>query len=266
MNSLNYFDLNQILFPNLTEGNESYYLNTSNSLLTNYPLNNNFFQLNFPNNPLYEAQVFNSQNKDNILTMHNINAYNNINKINNDYNNAKNEKIIILEKNTILNANKKNEEKEKNNIKIKKYKVKPENIIDISLIMAGKEKRTFVRLHPIPKYFSVYDMVKIIDKYLKTKPGQRIYNAVYLPLTKKIGRNMGYLFINLISPKYVIEFYNKFNGFYLRFKNCKKPLTVIFADNQEVDISEEDPIRRPLFFIDTIENEKKENIKKKGDI
>ena len=109
-------------------------------------------------------------------------------------------------------------------------------------------------------------MVKIIDKYLKTKPGESIYNAIYLPLTKKIGKNMGYLFVNLVSPIYVIEFYNKFNGFYLRFKNCIKPLSVIFADNQEIDISEEDPIRRPIIFFDTTKNEKKENIKKKGDI
>ena len=95
-------------------------------------------------------------------------------------------------------------------------------------------------------------MVKIIDKYLKTEPGKRIYNAVYLPLTKRIGKNMGYFFINLVSPKYVVIFYNIFNGFYLRYKNMEKQCTVIFANNQKIDISNEDPSRKPFVFIDTI--------------
>ena len=135
---------------------------------------------------------------------------------------------------------------------INKNICKPENIIDISQILIGKEKRTFVRLHPIPKKYSVFDMVRVIDKYLKTEPGKRIYNAVYLPMTKIIGKNMGYLFINLISPKYVIEFYKIFNGFSFGLKKCKKPCSVVFSDNQEIDISNEDPTRRPLIFLDTI--------------
>ena len=72
----------------------------------------------------------------------------------------------------------------------KSKNIKPENLIDISKILSGKEKRTFVRLHPIPKKYSVYDMVRTVDKTLKTEPGKRIYNAVYLPMTKIIGRNI----------------------------------------------------------------------------
>ena len=50
-------------------------------------------------------------------------------------------------------------------------------------------------------------MIKINDKNLKTIPGKRIYNANYVPQTKIIGKNLGYCFINLIKPKYVIEFH-----------------------------------------------------------
>ena len=262
-NSDSFYEKIRLLFNNLEDINKNFYLNTTNNILTNNLLNSNFFQLKFQKTPLYGTNTFNVKQINNILNIPNINSFNNIIKINNAYNNKKCEKI--LEKKIILKKNKENEESEENNTKIRNIKIKPENIIDISLIMAGKEKRTFVRLHPIPKHFSVYDMVKIIDKYLKTKPGQRIYNAVYLPLTKIIGKNMGYLFLNLISPTYVIQFYNIFNGFYLRFKNSNKPLSVIFADNQEIDISEEDPLRRPIIFFDTIKNEKKENINKKID-
>lgn len=96
-------------------------------------------------------------------------------------------------------------------------------------------------------------MIKLIDRVIKTKPGERIYNAVYLPSTKIIGKNMGYCFINLVSPQYVIYFYNIFNGFIFRFKKNKKSCSVIFADNQEVDLSNDEPSRRPIVFNDTID-------------
>lgn len=139
---------------------------------------------------------------------------------------------------------------------------KQKNIIHIPHILIGKEKRTLVRLHPIPKNYSIYDMLIIIDKYLKTEPGKRIYNAVYLPMTKNIGKNMGYFFINLVSPKYLIQFYEIFNGFCFNKKNCKTPCSVIFSDNQEIDNLNEDPIRGPIIFVDTIKEENNLNINK----
>ena len=182
--------------------------------------NNNYIEKNFPSNfsPI------------NYLNINNYDLYSQIKDINNC-------PPIIYDNPNNINKN-----------------IKPENIIDTSKILSGEEKRTFVRLHPIPKKYSVYDMVRVIDTHLKTEPGKRIYNAVYLPLTKIIGRNMGYFFINLISPKYVIQFYKIFNGFSFGFKKCKKPCTVIFSDNQEIDTSNENPIRRPIIFLDTLKN------------
>ena len=66
---------------------------------------------------------------------------------------------------------------------------------------------------PIPNKYSPFDIIKIIDKYLKTVPGKRIYKPIYIPLTKKIGNNIGYCFVDLVNPKYIIEFYNIFNNF-----------------------------------------------------
>ena len=66
------------------------------------------------------------------------------------------------EDNEINEDDKKEQIKDNNNNKIqnnnKITNVKPENIIDFSLIKAGIEQRTFVRLHPIPKKLSVYDI------------------------------------------------------------------------------------------------------------
>ena len=60
--------------------------------------------------------------------------------------------------------------------------------------------------------------------------------------------------MNLVNPKYVIEFYKVFNG--TTFRNCKKPCSVIFSDKQNVDIlnEEENPLRKPIFFNDIIKD------------
>ena len=133
-------------------------------------------------------------------------------------------------------------------LKKKIINIKPENEINLDLIYAGKEKRTCVRLSHIPRKYSPFDMVKLIDKYLKTEPGKRIYNSIYVPLAKVIGKNIGFCFINLVSPEHVISFYNIFNGIY--FNNSKKPCTVVFSDQQNMDSNEENPLRRPIFFKD----------------
>lgn len=236
-------------------------INQNNNIMCNYLFQQYFSKLNFSNllssmnvnNNIYQQKkIFNQSNNNPIMP--------NINQNNNNSNTF--EQYIDNNKKTnkIKNNYKQNKKKEKKNIivKIQFSNIKPENKINIPLILLGKEKRTFLRLHPIPKKFSVYDMVKIIDKHLKTKPGKRIYNAVYLPQTKIIRKNMGYFFINLVSPKYVIEFYNVFNEFYFRFKNCQKKCTIIFSDQQEIDTSNDDPSRRPIIFNDTVKDDNNE--------
>ena len=249
-------------------------LTLDNNNFNFYPLINNFgnnffrkilYPTNYQNN-LFNNTYFivNSLLKENNLYQNNFNSImpsNSNCKINNvtiNYKIKKNKKKI--NENLILNNKEDNRDKEESIQKKQKGNINPKNIIDISQILSGKEKRTFVRVHPIPKKFSVYDIVKIIDKYLKTIPGKRIYNAIYLPLSKKIGKNIGYFFINLVSPKYVIQFYEIFNGFYFRFKKFKKPCFVIFSDNQQIDTSDDDPRRRPIIFSDTVKDENNEKI------
>jgi len=155
------------------------------------------------------------------------------------------------------NRNKENKKKRitlKNKTKSKKNLPKPENEIKIDLILSGKEKRTFIRLIPIPNKYSPFDIIKLIDKYLKTKKGERIYNSLYVPLAKEIGKNKGYCFINLVSPKYVVQFYNIFNGLYFNLKNSKKPCSVVFSDKQSIECSKEDALKRPIIFYDVVKN------------
>ena len=143
-----------------------------------------------------------------------------------------------------------NEAKKEKNIK---------NIINIEDIKTGKETRTVVRLNPIPPNYSSFDISKLIDKYLKIESGknQRIYKALYTPLCKIIGKNLGYCFVMMAQPKYVIDFYNTFNGKIFGKKKCKKPCNVIWADKQGDDFlktTEDDPIRKPIIFKDIKNN------------
>lgn len=223
------------------------------SLLCNEQLNYNINMACFRNdmNILQNLNPYNSN-----LLQYNLNPYiiQLINKCNGNDNilSQKSKNFILKTKKTknVKNNLVRNEEI----IQKPRSHIKEENIIKISSLISGEEKRTFVRLYPIPKNLSVFDMIRIIDKYLKTQAGKRIYNAIYLPLSKKMRKNIGFCFVNLVSPKYVIEFYNKFNGFYFRFKNFNKSWNVIFSDNQNIDLSNEDPSRKPIIFKDTIKD------------
>ena len=166
-----------------------------------------------------------------------------------DKNNNKLSLNINYERNSVkldVNNNKKSDECQINK---NKY-IKPENEIIISKILSGEEKRTFVRLSSIPKRYSPFDVIKFIDKLLKTEPGKRIYKSIYVPLCKVIGRNIGYCFIEMASPKLVIEFYKVFNGKYV--KNLPKKFWVVYSDIQNTDAYDDDPLRRPIIIKDYI--------------
>ena len=166
-----------------------------------------------------------------------------------DKNNKKLSVNINYESNTVKFDIKNNKKREESQINQNIYK-KPENEIIIWKILSGVEKRTCVRLSSIPKRYSPFDVIRFIDKHLNTVPGKRIYKSIYVPLCKVIGKNIGYCFVNMVSPKYVIEFYKVFNG--KNFNNLKKRFWVVYSDIQKVDISDDEPLRNPIVFKDFI--------------
>ena len=92
---------------------------------------------------------------------------------------------------------------------------------------------------------------------IESGKNQRIYKALYTPLCKIIGKNLGYCFVMMVKPKYVVEFYNTFNGMILGKKKCKKPCNVIWGDIQGdnfLKYNEEDPTRKPIIFKDIKED------------
>ena len=168
-----------------------------------------------------------------------------------DKNNNKLSLNINYERNSVKFDVNNNKQRDECHINKNTY-IKPGNEIIISKILSGEEKRTFIRLSSIPKKYSPFDVIKFIDKILRTEPGKRIYKSIYVPLCKVIGRNIGYCFIEMANPKFVIEFYNVFNGKYA--KNCKKKFWVVYSDIQNINAYGDDPLRRPIVFEDYIKD------------
>ena len=248
--------------------------NVNNYLLKLYinTINNNYNACPFIS---YNSNIFNNYNKyyynygnQNSL-LYNYRANNNILNMNdlNQFNNINNEKYTItlksktddpniekISKIQVITSYVKDNQKVKQENDAKKDK-NIKNLINLEDIKLGKETRTVVRLNPIPPNYSSFDVSKLLDKYLKIESGknQRIYKALYTPLCKIIGKNLGYCFVMMSKPKYVIDFYNTFNGKIFGKKKCKKPCNVIWADKQGdefLKITEEDPIRKPIIFKD----------------
>jgi hypothetical protein len=221
-------------FNNLINYN---YYGRQNQYLNNFIQNQNFININ--NNTLNNLNNISGQENYTLIVQSNTN----------NPEVKKNTKIKVTTS-YVKNATK---NKPKNNDTAKEKNTK--NIINLDDIRSGKETRTVVRLNPIPPNYSSFDVSKLIDKYLVIESGknQRIYKALYTPLCKKIGKNLGYCFIMMAKPEYVIEFYNTFNKLTFQKKKCKKPCNVIWADIQGEEFlktNEDDPIRKPIIFKD----------------
>jgi len=212
----------------------------SNSKNINHYLLNNIIDYYNPFNNLY--QFINSKKK-----------ANNQDNIKITFKNEPNDPIKIIDDDFSTNYN---HIPKINNENKNPSKISENNIINKEDILSGKEQRTVVRLSPIPPYYSTFAVAQLLDKYLGTESNKnkRIYKALYTPLCKKIGKNIGYCFIMMVSPKKVIQFYDTFNGLNFNKKRCKKKCSVIWANLQGDDFLKvsDDPIRSPIIFKDTI--------------
>ena len=275
---------NDLCYGFFNEINGNKYINNYHINLYFNVINKNIFLKNELNNIIeIESQLnklkeiglkslSNTKNKNNYLLNSSINLfYNDSIKQYNKKNNLYNYKLLAKNFNQNENQISKDTKKEiaelisnpknKNENSNKKTNAKKKQIkslINIQLILKGKEKRTVVRLHPIPQYYSSFDISKLIDRYLHIENGknQRIYRALYVPLSKTIGKNIGFCFVMMVEPKYVIDFYTTFNGIIFNKKKSRKPCSVIWADVQGGDFLKisDDPLRSPIIFKDLIDN------------
>ena len=254
----NHYIFNMIYKNNINNIN-NYFNNNFNQFS---PLNNNInYGFSNFNNFGNQYPFFNYFPNPNIMNMNNnMFIKNNPEKYTITFKSKTNDPSIEkISKIQVITSYVKDNSKIKQENKDTKKEKNKQNLINLEDIKSGKEKRTVVRLNPIPPNYSSFDVSKLIDKYLNIENGkkQRIYRALYTPLCKVIGKNLGYCFIMMVKPEYVIQFYKTFNGRIFGKKKCKKECNVIWADIQGEDFlknAEDDPIRKPIIFTDIKED------------
>ena len=276
-NFLNYQQLNNQL-PNYDPNyvlqkqmNDLYLLNLINNINNNMNNNMSFnvFGQNNNNNNFKNINNFSNSNNLDINKLYklkteiistlindekclqnkeNINNYI-YNFLNFDFNNSSVDYQNTINQNLNIDLNDNLNQNDNNKTEINK-----KNLINIQDILNGVEKRTVVKLSPIPLNYSSIEASKLIDKYLKIEYSKkhRIYNGIYVPLSETINKNLEYCLVNLIKPEYVIIFYKVFNGLWINKKKIIKCCSVVFSDQQENFFgNKEDPAESPLVFNDT---------------
>ena len=196
--------------------------------INHYLIENNNFQIS--NN--YNNNTFNNNN--NCFLNNNNNNYYNQNKKNNE--NIQNNQTNKNQENFIYLI--KEETNDPSVEKISKFEItttfkKNKKTITIRDIKSGKDKRTYIKLVPIPPNYKSIDIIKLLDKYL-TKDNKKVYNVVYTPHNN--GVNLGHCFINFVDSKYIIDF-NKTVVNYMK-KNIDKSCKIIWANKHENEFLE----------------------------
>lgn len=105
-----------------------------------------------------------------------------------------------------------------------KFNNNMDNVINVDDIISKKETRTTIMLKFIPVKYTAEELIEEIDMCLGTKENYRTFDLIYLPISFKNEKNLGYAFINFISPLYVLDFYFKISELkwkkYHTNKNC----------------------------------------------
>lgn len=79
--------------------------------------------------------------------------------------------------------------------------------LDLEKIMSGGDTRTTLMIKNIPNKYTSKMLLAAIDESHKST-----YDFIYLPIDFKNKCNVGYAFINMVSPAHIVSFYEAFNG------------------------------------------------------
>ncbi|EFJ36208.1 hypothetical protein SELMODRAFT_438348 [Selaginella moellendorffii] len=96
--------------------------------------------------------------------------------------------------------------------------------LDLDRIVSGEDKRTTLMLKNIPNKYTSKMLLAVIDE-----ANQGTYDFIYLPIDFKNKCNVGYAFVNMIEPSYIVSFYKAFNGKKWEKFNSEKVASVAYA-------------------------------------
>ncbi|KAI4298211.1 hypothetical protein L6164_031797 [Bauhinia variegata] len=125
--------------------------------------------------------------------------------------------------------------------------------LDLDKIKSGEDTRTTLMIKNIPNKYTSKMLLAAIDEYHRGT-----YDFLYLPIDFKNKCNVGYAFINMLSPSLIIPFYESFNGKKWEKFNSEKVASLAYAriqgkaalvsHFQNSSLMNEDKRCRPIVF------------------
>lgn len=125
--------------------------------------------------------------------------------------------------------------------------------LDLDKILNGEDTRTTLMIKNIPNKYTSKMLLAAIDEYHRGT-----YDFLYLPIDFKNKCNVGYAFINMLSPSHIIPFYQAFNGKKWEKFNSEKVASLAYAriqgkaalvtHFQNSSLMNEDKRCRPILF------------------
>ncbi|GLT26307.1 hypothetical protein SLA2020_013880 [Shorea laevis] len=125
--------------------------------------------------------------------------------------------------------------------------------LDLDKIISGEDIRTTLMIKNIPNKYTSKMLLAAIDENHRGT-----FDFLYLPIDFKNKCNVGYAFINMISPSHIISFYQAFNGKKWEKFNSEKVASLAYAriqgkaalvaHFQNSSLMNEDKRCRPILF------------------
>ncbi|XP_019170342.1 PREDICTED: protein MEI2-like 5 [Ipomoea nil] len=125
--------------------------------------------------------------------------------------------------------------------------------LDLDKIRSGKDTRTTLMIKNIPNKYTSKMLLAAIDEHHKGS-----FDFLYLPIDFKNKCNVGYAFINMLSPLLIIPLFEAFNGKKWEKFNSEKVVLLAYAriqgkealvaHFQNSSLMNEDKRCRPLLF------------------
>ncbi|KAA8526209.1 hypothetical protein F0562_008052 [Nyssa sinensis] len=125
--------------------------------------------------------------------------------------------------------------------------------LDLDKIISGEDTRTTLMIKNIPNKYTSKMLLEAIDENHRGT-----YDFLYLPIDFKNKCNVGYAFINMVSPSNIIPFFKAFNGKKWEKFNSEKVASLAYAriqgkaalvtHFQNSSLMNEDKRCRPILF------------------
>lgn len=138
-----------------------------------------------------------------------------------DYEEEKEEKKVILSKSQ---TEENNNERIRSRNRINSIEDKKKFQIETDRVKNGDDKRTTLMIKNIPNKYTQKMLLQTIDIKFKGS-----YDFLYLPIDFKNRCNVGYAFINFISPITIVSFSGEFNGKKWEKFNSEKVCDLTYA-------------------------------------